>query len=134
MEQTKQEQEVVSPDCRGISEYDVRGKYVLSRSQFVLICFVIKAKEITCTSILQREIVQAQEGAIREYHNSLVKALGSKDIGCSANLKARAVAAVKATKIRLRTDFERMLSVADPKNGEFFILEVCTDSFVCAFI
>ena len=66
----------------------------------------------------------AQEEAIREYRDSLVKGLGEHETGSSEALTSKAKAAVKAVKTRLRTEFDRMLAVADPRNGENFILEV----------
>lgn len=65
-----------------------------------------------------------QEQAIREYRDSLVKGVGEHNTGSSEALTAKAMAAVKAVKTRLRTVFDRMLAVADPRNGEYFIHEV----------
>lgn len=66
----------------------------------------------------------AQEQAIREYRDSLVKGVGEHDKGSSEVLTAKARAAVKTVKTRLRTEFDRMPAVADPRNGDNFILEV----------
>ena len=72
----------------------------------------------------------AQEEAIREYRDSLVKAPDDHDIGSSAALTEKATAAVKAVKTGLRTEFDRMLAVADPRNGENFILEVLSATLI----
>lgn len=80
---------------------------------------------------LQRKIAMAQEQAIRKYRDFLVKGLGDQALGSSEELTTKANAAVKAVKTRLRTKFDRMLAVADPGNGESFILEIQIPSHRC---
>lgn len=66
----------------------------------------------------------AQDQAIRDYRDSLVKGIGEQEVGSSEVLTAKAKSAVKAVKTRLRTEFDRMLAVAHPRNGDNFIIEV----------
>lgn len=74
-------------------------------------------------SLLQREIINAQEAAMKIYEDSLITH-GEKRQGDSNILIERANAAIKACKTHLHTDMERLLAIADPKNGEGFIKEV----------
>ena len=73
----------------------------------------------------QREISNAQEIAIREYRDSVLKYTGERDPRSSEELIKRVTAAVNACKRSLQSDMDRMLAIADPRNGDGFILEVC---------
>ena len=53
-----------------------------------------------------------------------MKGLWVMDLGSSDVLIVRVKEAVKACKINLKSNLERMLALADPKNGEKFISEV----------
>lgn len=66
----------------------------------------------------------AQEQAICKYCDSLVKGVGEQDTGSLEQLTTKARATVKVVKTQLRTEFDRMLAVADPQNDENFIHEV----------
>ena len=76
------------------------------------------------SSILQREIADAQEKGINEYYDSLLMPNGERAEGCSHDLKAKVATTVKEKKAQLHTNFDRMLAVAAPSNGEGFIKEV----------
>lgn len=66
----------------------------------------------------------AQEQAIRKYRDSLVKGLGEHKTRSAKVLPAKARTAINAVKTRLQIEFEGMLAIADPENGENFILEI----------
>lgn len=66
----------------------------------------------------------AQEQAICEYWDSLMKELGVQSSRSSEALTAKEKAAVKAVKTRIRTEFDQMLAIADPRNNKNFIIEV----------
>ena len=66
----------------------------------------------------------SQEKAIQAYRDSLLKGTGEMEQGSSEELIKRVNAAVKSTKKEIRTQLDRMLAVADPKNGDAFIAEV----------
>ena len=73
---------------------------------------------------MQREIADAQEKGINEYYDSLLLPTGERAKGDSDEMKSMVAAAVKEKKTQLHTNFDRMLAVAAPSNGDGFIQEV----------
>lgn len=66
----------------------------------------------------------AEDAAIQQYEDTLLKYEGKALEGSSIDLKKKSEEAIAACKKKLHTNMDRLLAIADPANGEGFIDEV----------